>query len=75
MSESVGESPAPLVVVSGPSGVGKSTVVAEVLRRCPSVWLSVSATTRQPRPGETDGVEYTFHTRESFDQLATEGGL
>ena len=75
MSESVGESPAPLVVVSGPSGVGKSTVVAEVLRRCPSVWLSVSATTRQPRPGETDGVEYTFHTRESFDQLAAEGGL
>jgi|TARA_B100001093_G_scaffold15723_3_gene14384 guanylate kinase len=75
MSESVGESPAPLVVVSGPSGVGKSTVVAEVLRRCPSVWLSVSATTRQPRPEETDGVEYTFHTRESFDQLAAEGGL
>ena len=75
MSESVEESPAPLVVVSGPSGVGKSTVVAEVLRRCPSVWLSVSATTRQPRPGETDGVEYTFHTRESFDQLAAEGGL
>ena len=75
MSESVGESPAPLVVVSGPSGVGKSTVVAEVLRRCPSVRLSGAATTRQPRPGETDGVEYTFHTRESFDQLADEGGL
>ncbi len=65
----------PLVVVSGPSGVGKSTVVSEVLRLRPDVWLSVSVTTRQPRPGETDGVEYTFCTREEFDALATRGGL
>jgi guanylate kinase len=46
---------APLVVVSGPSGVGKSTVVAEALRLDPGIWLSVSATTRSPRPGEVDG--------------------
>jgi len=65
----------PLVVVSGPSGVGKSTVVSEVLRLRPDVWLSVSVTTRQPRPGEIDGVEYTFCTREEFDALATRGGL
>ena len=65
----------PLVVVSGPSGVGKSTVVSEVLRRRPDVWLSVSVTTRQPRPGETDGIEYTFCGREEFDELAGNGGL
>lgn len=66
---------APLIVVSGPSGVGKSTVVAEVLRRRPDIWLSVSVTTRSPRPGETDGVEYFFVTAEQFDALAAEGGL
>ena len=66
---------APLIVVSGPSGVGKSTVVAEVLRRRPDIWLSVSVTTRRPRPGETDGVEYFFVTAEQFDALAADGGL
>ena len=66
---------APLIVVSGPSGVGKSTVVAEVLRRRPDIWLSVSVTTRRPRPGETDGVEYFFVTAEQFDVLAADGGL
>ena len=44
-----------LTVLSGPSGVGKGTVVAEVRRRYPGVWVSVSATTRRPRPGEVDG--------------------
>ena len=66
---------APLIVVSGPSGVGKSTVVAEVLRRCPEVWLSVSATTRAPRPGEVDGQDYFFLDAERFDELRESGGL
>lgn len=68
-------SKAPLIVVSGPSGVGKSTVVAEVLRRRPDVWLSVSVTTRDPRPGETNGVEYFFASDREFDQLIATQGL
>lgn len=66
---------APLVVVSGPSGVGKSTVVAEALRGNPEIWLSVSATTRAPRPGEQDGREYFFTTAERFDELVRTDGL
>jgi guanylate kinase len=66
---------APLVVVSGPSGVGKSTVVADALGLDPRIWLSVSATTRSPRPGEVDGREYFFVTDEQFDQLVATGGL
>jgi guanylate kinase len=58
-----------LIVLSGPSGVGKSTVVADLRRRHPEVWLSVSATTRRPRPGETDGVEYHFTDGDQFDKL------
>jgi len=58
-----------LTVLSGPSGVGKGSVVAEIRRHHPSVWLSVSATTRQPRPGETDGVEYHFVSEEKFDEM------
>ncbi len=69
-------SAAPLVVVSGPSGVGKSTVVSEALSRDPGIWLSVSATTRPPRTGEQDGREYFFVSDEGFDELvATEGLL
>jgi guanylate kinase len=66
---------APLVVVSGPSGVGKSTVVAAALAQDPSIWLSVSATTRQPRPGEVDGREYFFTPDADFDALVAAGGL
>jgi guanylate kinase len=66
-------SAAPLIVVSGPSGVGKSTVVAEALRTDPSVWLSVSATTRPPREGEIDGVNYFFVTRERFETMVNQG--
>ncbi|WP_406280009.1 guanylate kinase [Embleya sp. NBC_00896] len=58
-----------LTVLSGPSGVGKSTVVADLRRRHPEAWLSVSATTRKPRPGETDGVEYHFVDGDQFDKL------
>lgn len=66
---------APLVVVSGPSGVGKSTVVAEALRLDSDVWLSVSATTRAPRPGEVDGRHYTFVTDGEFDRMIDAGEL
>ncbi|WP_444960662.1 guanylate kinase [Nocardiopsis sp. M1B1] len=58
-----------LTVLSGPSGVGKSTVVAHLRRENPDVWLSVSVTTRRPRPGEQDGVQYHFVTDEEFDRL------
>jgi guanylate kinase len=65
--------PARLTVITGPSGVGKGSVVAEVRRRYPDVWLSVSATTRAPRPGEIDGVHYRFLTPERF-AAARDGG-
>jgi guanylate kinase len=64
-----------LTVLSGPSGVGKSTVVTEVRRAHPEVWLSVSVTTRQPRPGEVDGVHYFFVDDREFDRLINEGEL
>lgn len=64
-----------LTVLSGPSGVGKSTVVAELRRAHPEVWLSVSVTTRRPRPGETDGVEYHFVDGVEFDRLVAAGEL
>jgi len=67
--------PARLTVLSGPSGVGKGTVVAKVRQLHPHVWVSVSCTTRRPRPGETDGVEYRFLSREQFEQLAAAGEL
>lgn len=66
---------APLVVVSGPSGVGKSTVVRAALAAEPRIWLSVSATTRAARPGEVDGREYFFVSDEQFDGLIATGGL
>ncbi|MGW0773864.1 guanylate kinase [Streptomyces sp. NPDC002835] len=58
-----------LTVLSGPSGVGKSTVVAHMRKVHPDVWLSVSATTRKPRPGEKHGVQYFFVSDEEFDKL------
>lgn len=66
---------AALVVVSGPSGVGKSTVVREVLAADASIWLSVSATTRPARPGEVDGRDYFFVPAERFDELVATDGL
>jgi guanylate kinase len=65
--------PMRLTVLSGPSGVGKGTVVAAVRRRYPDVWVSVSCTTRQPRPGETDGVEYHFVDAETFAKMVGAG--
>lgn len=64
-----------LTVLSGPSGVGKSTVVAELRRAHPEVWLSVSVTTRRPRPGEVNGVHYFFVDGEEFDRLVDGGEL
>ena len=76
-----GTSPVPpdvrprLTVLSGPSGVGKSTVVAHMRKAHPEVWLSVSATTRKPRPGERDGVHYFFVDNDEFDKLIANGEL
>ncbi|MGX7679565.1 guanylate kinase [Jatrophihabitans sp. DSM 45814] len=64
-----------LTVLSGPSGVGKGTVVAEVRRLFPHVWVSVSCTTRNPRPGESDGVQYHFVSDGQFDQLIADDEL
>jgi guanylate kinase len=64
-----------LTVLSGPSGVGKSTVVAELNRTCPGIWISVSVTTRHPRPGEVDGREYHFVDDREFDRLVADGAL
>ncbi|MBD0709436.1 MULTISPECIES: guanylate kinase [unclassified Streptomyces] len=64
-----------LTVLSGPSGVGKSTVVAHMRKVHPEVWLSVSATTRKPRPGEQHGVHYFFVTDDEFDKLIANGEL
>ena len=58
-----------LIVVSGPSGTGKSTIVNTVLDTCNDLSFSVSATTRQQREGETEGVDYFFVTKERFQQM------
>jgi guanylate kinase len=58
-----------LAVLAGPTAVGKGTVAAAVRERHPDVWISVSATTRAPRPGEVDGVHYWFVTDEEFDRM------
>lgn len=65
--------PGLLFVVSGPSGAGKDTLVAALLERLPRLRYSVSATTRQPRPGERDGVDYHFLTRERFLEWMADG--
>jgi guanylate kinase len=64
-----------VVVLSGPSAVGKSTVVRCLRDRIPDLYFSVSATTRAPRPGEVDGVDYSFVTAEQFTQLISDGAL
>ena len=64
-----------LTVVSGPSGVGKSSVVGELRKLEPDVWFSVSVTTRKARPGEVDGAHYHFVDRAEFDAMVAEGRL
>lgn len=64
-----------LFIVSGPSGAGKGTLVKELVRRVPDIWVSVSVTTREPRPGEVDGVHYFFLSSEEFERLKSECGL
>jgi guanylate kinase len=60
-------------VITGPSGVGKGTLIAQLLRRVPGLELSVSATTRDPRAGEVDGRDYHFLSSEEFDRRARGG--
>ncbi|HYG95220.1 MAG TPA: guanylate kinase [Nocardioides sp.] len=67
--------PSRLVVLAGPTAVGKGTVAAAVRDRHPEVWISVSATTRAPRPGEVDGVHYLFVDDSEFDRMVAEGEL
>ncbi len=62
-------------MLSGPSGVGKGSVVQVLRRRHPDVWLSVSVTTRAPRPGEREGVEYVFVDQAEFDRMVAAGEL
>lgn len=64
-----------LFAIAGPSGVGKSTIVAEAVRKCPRLWLSVSTTTRCPRAGEQSGREYDFVSPEVFADLRLRGEL
>jgi guanylate kinase len=61
--------------VSGPSGAGKGTLLAEVLRARPDLWFSVSATTRKPRPGEREGREYFFVSRAQFETWIADDAL
>jgi guanylate kinase len=60
-------------VITGPSGVGKGTLIRGLMERLPALELSVSATTRPPRPGERDGVDYHFLTREEFERRVRAG--
>lgn len=64
-----------LVVLAGPTAVGKGTVAADIRANHPEVWISVSATTRAPRPGEQNGVHYWFVSTEEFDRMVAEGEL
>ena len=66
--------PGTLIVMSGPGGVGKSTITS-FLRNHPAIWISISVTTREPRENEKDGRDYHFVTEEKFDQLIAQGAL
>lgn len=64
-----------LIVISGASGVGKGTVVKKMMARRKDLYFSVSATTRPPRPGEVDGKDYYFVTRERFQEMIRRGEM
>ena len=64
-----------LIVLAGPSGVGKGSIVRGLLERDPTLWFSVSMNTRAPRPGEQDGVDYWFVSRAEFERIRDEGGF
>ena len=64
-----------LIIMSGPSGTGKSTLQKKLLERDPNIMFSVSVTTRAPRPGERDGVNYYFVSREDYDRMVYQGEL
>lgn len=64
-----------LIVLTGPSGVGKGTLVRALLQRHPELYLSVSVTTRAPRPGEISGKHYYFVSRSEFERMVTQGEL
>ena len=64
-----------LILISGPSGTGKGTVCDLLRQKHPEISYSISATTRQPRPGEQDGVNYYFYSRERFQEMIDQGQL
>ena len=64
-----------LLIISSPSGAGKSTISRRLRAWDPTIRFSVSATTRAPREGEVDGKDYFFSTREEFETLVTNGGV
>ena len=72
---SEGPLPGRLFLITGPSGVGKGTLVAALLDRHPEIWLSISATTRAPRSGEVEGEHYFFRDRAQFEADVAAGGL
>jgi guanylate kinase len=63
------------IFISGPSGVGKSTVIKEILKIKPDLILSISYTTRPPRPGEQDGIDYFFVSRKTFEEMIDKGSF
>ncbi len=64
-----------LIIISGPSGVGKGTIIKELFLEDDNLFYSVSATTRNPRPGETDGIEYYFYSKEQFKKMIESGEM
>ena len=68
-SKSIGS----LIVISGPSGAGKGSVIQGLLKQNPNTWLSVSMTSREPRPGEKEGINYFYVTKEEFEKRIEEG--